>query len=570
MATSTLKVRVNEPPVAVAGPNQLLTTSLVHFDGTASRAFGGRISSYAWDFGDGTTGSGATVDHVYARHGRFNVRLTVTDDSGTERNTGTSTTTVVIKTPPIADAGARQVSAPGEKLVFDASRSLDPDGDITAYEWDFGDGTKASGRVVSHVFAKPGAYDVRLTVKDDSGTANGIDFAETRAVVNAPPVAKAGTNLIAAPSDDVRLDASGSYSPSGKIVSYRWDFSDGGPPVSGAKVARRFDKPGVYTAHLTVADDSGAANSTAADEIKIAVNDRPVAVAGPDIVTDRLVVAFDGTRSIDADGDPLTFRWDFGDGTTGVGAKVLHTYAEGGTYPVVLVVDDGRGLSNSTSRATLQLSIHRPPTAVAGDSRRVCTGDVITFDGSKSRDQQGGALRYAWDFGDGTTADIVNPTKSYKRAGVYPVTLKVQDNSGLPNSTHMQRVTVTVDQGPIAVAGQSLEACARSEVHFDGTKSFDPHGAITRFTWDFGDGGIGGGDRPAHIYEKPGEYRVFLKIDGTGVGRCEPTSSDQITVHIIKGPVPIIVAREAVPVSETVTFDGSGSYMTGGRILVRA
>ena len=126
-------------------------------------------------------------------------------------------------------------------------------------------------------------------------------------------------------------------------------------------MTRRFDKPGIYTAHLTVTDDSGATNSTAADEVKIAVNDRPVAVAGPDIVTDRLVVAFDGTRSIDADGDPLTFRWDFGDGMTGVGAKVLHIYAEGGTYPVVLVVDDGKALSNSTSRATLQLTIHRPP-----------------------------------------------------------------------------------------------------------------------------------------------------------------------------------------------------------------
>ena len=94
--------------------------------------------------------------------------------------------------------------------------------------------------------------------------------------------------------------------------------------------------------------------------------------------------------------------------------------------------------------------------AVAGENRQVCTGDTILLDGSKSSDADGGVLRYAWDFGDGTTSDIVNPTKSYSIGGTYPITLTVTDDSGLANGSSSSQLAVVADQGPVARAGEDL------------------------------------------------------------------------------------------------------------------
>ena len=293
---------------------------------------------------------------------------------------------------------------------------------------------------------------------------------------------------------------------------------------------------------------------------------RRLPMPGADEVTESLIVSFDGTASVDPDGDALTYRWDFGDGTSATGAKAQHAYAVGGTYPIILLVDDGKGLANSTHRAVRSLVIHKPPIANAGGNREICTGDIITFDGSKSLDPQGGALRYVWDFGDGTASDIVNPTKTYREAGVYPVTLTVRDSANLANSTHADRISIKVDQGPYADAGPDIEACAMSPIDFDASRSFDPNGTIKRYDWDFGDGKFAIGEKPNHLYERPGDYRVFLKIEGQRIGRCDPYSTDEMSVRILQGPVVEIDARAAAPLGAEITFDGSGSHMPGGTI----
>ena len=511
-------------------------------------------------------GSGAKPSHVYARTGTYEVRLTVTDASGTIRSSGSDVMSVVVNAVPIADAGPDLVGAPGETLVLSAARSLDPDGTVAEYLWDFRDGASGSGKAVKHAFSKPGTYDVRLRVKDNTGQAEAIDYAETSVFINTPPVADAGPDLSSVPGDEVRFSAAKSYDTDGQIVSYRWDFSDMDEPMEGREISRVFKEPGIYTVQLTVSDDSGASNALSTDMAQITVNHQPVADAGTNIVTSASTITFDGSKSVDADGDALAFSWDFGDGQTGSGATVSHTYADGGTYPVVLTVDDGTRLANATARGAIEVKINRPPLAVAGDNKQVCTGDTVVLDGSRSNDPEGGVLRYAWTFGDGSTSEIVNPTKSYTKGGTYPVTLTVRDDSGLPNGTTSSQIAIRVDQGPVARAGSDILACASTEVAFDGRASTDIDGVVNSFTWDFGDGNLGGGERPVHIFAKPGDYRVFLKIQGEKAGICDSISTDEVDVKIIEGPVAVIKAPDAVPVTDTATFDGSDSHMTDGKI----
>ena len=566
--TDWLTVVVNEPPVADAGPDQIVTTSEVRFEGSGSSDGDGAIARYEWDFGDGATGSGAAPAHVYNKSGTYQVTLTVTDDSGTIRSSDSDSLRVVVNEAPIADAGPDLVGAPGQALTFTGSGSIDPDGDVVEYLWDFKDGANSSGAQVSHSFEQPGTYHVRLQVRDDTEHSGALDYDEAKVVINAPPVANAGQDILAGPGDAVRFDGGNSFDIDGSIADWRWDFSDDESFQLGREVVRAYTAPGVYTARLTVTDDSGAINAIAQDEVVIRINHAPVASAGPDIDSGRTTVSFDASQSADADGDALTYRWDFGDGTPPAGgAEVTHTYATGGAYPVMLTVDDGTGLWNATASAAITVVINRPPVAVAGANKDACAGDIVVFDGSGSQDPDGGLLRYSWDFGDGTGADLVNPTKIYTHGGVYPVTLSVEDESGFPNNSHTARMVVRVDKSPIAVAGPDQMACANAEVRFDGSASRDFDGVVNRYSWNFGDNNISGGEKPVHVYREPGDYRVVLTIQGDQAGQCDNSHSDEMTVRVVEAPVALIDAPERIPVGEPAAFDGSGSSGADGEIV---
>ena len=247
--------------------------------------------------------------------------------------------------------------------------------------------------------------------------------------------------------------------------------------------------------------------------------------------------------------------------------QAIHTYKQGGIYPVVLTVHDGNGLHNSTSQAAIAVRIDRAPIAVAGENQVACTGDTLVFDGGKSKDPEGGILRYLWEFGEGTKSEIVNPTMSYRKGGLYPVTLTVRDDSGMASNIHSDRIAVQIDQGPVATASpREVLACANSEVSFDGSKSTDVDGVVNSFRWDFGDGNFDGGERATHIYRRPGDYRAFLTIQGEKVGNCSNTSTDEVPVKIIAGPVAAIIAPSAVPITEAAKFNGASSSFSDGKV----
>ncbi len=288
------------------------------------------------------------------------------------------------------------------------------------------------------------------------------------------------------------------------------------------------------------------------------VNHPPVADAGEEIVTDDLYVTLDGSGSSDGDGDHLIHTWDFGDGSAPAeGEVVTHAYPHSGVFPVKLTVDDGSGLGNAVAVASTRVVIDARPLAVAGGNRDVCSGDAILFDGSASKDPDGGLLLYDWDFGDGTRAEIVNPSKTYERPGVYTVTLTVHDESGLPIGVHSDRVAAVVREAPIANAGPPIQACTNQTVRLDGSHSTDADGAVNAFSWNFGDGSTGGGERPTHVFERPGSYTVTLTITGDARGSCGALDTDETTVNVIAAPQISIVGPDRVAEGVPTAFDAA-------------
>jgi PKD repeat protein len=160
------------------------------FDAGGSTAgSGGGQPSYAWQFGDGSSGTGVSPSHTFASGGSYPVTLTVTSASGTDSVSHTVTVTAPNQLP----TASFTASCAGLTCSFDGTGSHDPDGSIAAYAWDFGDGAHGTGATPSHTYPSAGQQTVTLTVTDDRG---GTDTT-TRSV---DPGAATGVQFVAADS----------------------------------------------------------------------------------------------------------------------------------------------------------------------------------------------------------------------------------------------------------------------------------------------------------------------------------------------------------------------------------
>ncbi|RLB31767.1 MAG: hypothetical protein DRH20_15450, partial [Deltaproteobacteria bacterium] len=293
----------NRPPVAfVSGPYAGDAGSDIGFDGSTSYDPDGDSLTYEWDFGDGQSGTGDTVTHVYAAQGDYVVTLTVSDGRGGTAQSVTSAHVGPQNNPPQLGTPAFDVSGVLQNtiiLTFTAHAS-DPDGDELIYTWGFGDGEVAAGDTATHAYAAPGIYTVTLYVNDGrGGTVSASQTLTIGQVPNRPPVAEAGGpyegDLGGGASVSVVLSASGSSDPDGNISSYTWTY--GGRNYVGQTVQITFDAVGPHEVTLTVEDEGGLTDTdTAVVNIRDSSDTNPPVVqittpgAGTGEITDRLEV----------------------------------------------------------------------------------------------------------------------------------------------------------------------------------------------------------------------------------------------------------------------------------------
>jgi PKD repeat protein len=148
-------------------------------------------------------------------------------------------------------------------------------------------------------------------------------------------------------------------------------------------------------------------------------------------------VSFDASESIDPDGQIVDYQWDFGDGETahGISKSVCrHGYYSSGKFPVNLTVTDNE---RDKSTKTLEINVEEPlPTAVGTYTPiNPEVGDVITFDGSQSKDKRGRIIDYEWNFDDGYSGERVSIDHQYLKSGTYSVKLTVTNDKGTKNSS---------------------------------------------------------------------------------------------------------------------------------------
>jgi PKD repeat protein len=239
--------------------------------------------------------------------------------------------------------------------TFDASASADFDGRIVEYGWQFGDGSTATGMSATHAFAGGRAYTVLLIVMDDHGGLGGADqFVD----LNQPPLVSFRVSCTAL---TCVFDASATTDPDGTIATQIWRFGDG-KDMGGAPavVTHTYSEPGTYTVTFSAWDNAGA---TASQSEIVAFQNAPPIASFTSACGGILTCTLDASQSHDPDGTIARYVWNFGDGTTGYGSPIVHTYTIAGTYTVRLTVTDGGGASTAVTQSVTVL----PSTLHVGD-----------------------------------------------------------------------------------------------------------------------------------------------------------------------------------------------------------
>jgi chitodextrinase len=183
-------IATTPPTAAITGAptSPTLTLTSIPFDGSTSTDSMSSPLTYSWNYGDGSTGSGATAAHSYAHSGAYTVTVAVQDANHFIDTAKTSVT--ISDRPPVAEFTVRTGVVAGSSASFNGGSSTDPDGSVTAWAWSFGDGSPGTGSAPSHSFAAPGTYTVGLTVTDNNGSASAPISQQLSVVPKAPVFVK--------------------------------------------------------------------------------------------------------------------------------------------------------------------------------------------------------------------------------------------------------------------------------------------------------------------------------------------------------------------------------------------
>ena len=260
--------------------------------------------------------------------------------------------------------------------------------------------------------------------------------------------------------------------------------------------------------------------------------------------SDCATMNFSGNTNITGN---VNWLWDFGDGTTGAGQNISHTYTSGtseiDTVTLTVIPFGGCGFFAASKKISFDF---RRPVAAFGYETKCESSEVSFFDSSSVSVP---IQTWSWDFGDGTLSTMQNPINRYTTAGTYIVKFSVQSSNGCVSDTVSKTLVL---ETILQVSFTNTRACIGEQIQFSNTSN-NSQGTVTGYTWDFGDGSTSAIINPVHTYDQIGDYTTTLKAF-TANG-CIATASK--TFHIV--PVHAFAGNDiTVAVGEPVQLNASG------------
>ena len=455
----------------------------------------GQITSFNWNFGDGSSSAERDPVHVFRGAGEYEVKLTVVGPGG--QSNVTQVVDVYVN-PPTASFEYNPTAGTAPLVVQFTDRSI---GRVSDYLWDFGDGTRSTDRNPSHTYATQGNYNIFLRVRGPGGANRAFAVVS---VVNPQ---------IPAPIANFTPDNTGGNAPfnlqftntsTGQITAYRWDFGDG--TTSGdANPIHRYEQVGIYTVKLTVSGPGGSSTKLGTMNV-IRAPQAPDSAFTPDKLSGDapLTVFFDNQTT----GDVTSYLWEFADGTTSTDTDSTHIFSAPGSYLVRLTA---RGQNNLSDFAQVEIRVTKPLVPPSAVFSALPTAGSAPLTVQITNQSAGDNVTYNWDFGDGTTAQTTDPifTHLYSANGSFTIRLTVSGPGGADSTT-----TANINVSDTLSA--SFTALPLSEPQGMSFQFADASsGQISAWAWNFGDGTTSTEQNPVKVYTSAGTFNVSLTVTDT-------------------------------------------------------
>jgi hypothetical protein len=393
----------------------------------------------------------------------------------------------------------------------------------------------------------------------------------------------------------VQLDGSNSSSSDTKQINYYWTI-DSKPEGSNALLSNpnspepqfEADQFGEYIVSLKV-DNGTKESATVSMSINVA-NHQPLANAGSDQTKSRgSSIKLVGSGSSDADGDWLTYKWEWiqkPSGSTALlssysAANPVFTADTEGKYILSLVVSD-KFSSSSADKVEINIIENQHPLANAGSDMEVITGSIVTLNGTKSSDPEKDQLFYSWSFvstpvGSSlilSDSTLSKPAFQPDKEGEYVFQLRVSDGINKSDFDEI-KITAINNLPPVALAGADQTTTEHLTISLDGGESYDPEGKPVYYQWSFISKPAGSNAlllnvnsaRPSFQPDTEGSYAIKLRIsDGTFISDdlVQITALNNVAVVAVKEscslkayPNPFkdkLVVEYNSPISQDITF----------------
>ena len=470
-------------------------------------SIGKNITSYKWDFGDGSFASTKNPLHYYASNGQYSVSLAI------RNSVGCSDT--IIKQNLIKVGSVKALFSSPDTVcqkVPVTFNNLSTPTPLNVF-WNFGDGTSSSVLNPVKTFANAGTYTVKMT-----SNFGGCKDTSTQVIVVLPEPSATFTTSAQLSTCSLPVTINFNNTAIG-VADYLWNFGDGATATS-ANPAHTYNTPGTFSVTLTLKGTNGCSSK---------LTKANLVYFGPPSIKKLNGVPYKGcspytanlSASITSPEPVITYLWDFGDGTTSALATPIHTYTDSGSYTVSLKVTTVNGCTTSFTMPDAVILSTRPTANFSATPREACAFEKIIFSDSSS----GNITSWIWNFGDGGASTQQNPTYNYKDTGFFPVTLIASNNNCADT---LQIPDFSYIKPPIAKFSPVFNCNAPSIRQFQ-----DNSIGAENWKWNFGDGDSSLDKSPAHSFAGSGMYNVELEVTN---GSCKHKYTEKIWV-INENPV---------------------------------
>jgi gliding motility-associated-like protein len=557
--TATSNLIIHPLPIVAFSPTGACVGSAVQFTNNSSIPLGS-ITSYIWDFSDGTPTVGVTAPvHTYTVASPYTVTLTATSNQGCSK---TSTTNLTIYPYPSVSLTPINSSCVNDVVFIYPNASITGGNNpISGYTLSYGDGSPATlttslQYTVPHTYTAYNTYTVSF-----SAISNGCK-ATTTSTVNVYP--KPFANFVSSNfcfNSNTQFVNTSTIAATYSIQQHNWNFGDGASPSSSlANTSHTFSGPGTYSVTLTeyTFPETGLTCSISATKI-ITINPLP----GPAFITNSVcagnLTSFTNTSA--ALSQTITgWSWYYyNNGQLNSNSQnPVYTYTSSGTFTAMLKAVNNFGCSDSITNPVAVWANPAPSfTAPSG-----CLNTVTNFTESTTiaNTASNSISGWLWSFGDATpTVTTQNPAHNYIVFGTYTPTLLVTSNKGCTGSTTR---TVTIHPLP-TVTFSPPGGCVNTNIQFVNSSTI-ALGSIPSYLWNFNDGTTSTLTSPAHNYTLDNVYNVTLTA--TSNQGCVNSATRVFTVHPFPSVNPYPLSNscinDTVRIATNISITGTNNAVT--------